>query len=299
MPFALQPDQIAQFREQGYHVERGALLPVEVTVLLDALLDVYQTCKDDPRCTKGGQWLALPVQNIEGSFPDNPHKIWLVSVLEEIRLPFLELVYHPRVSAIIDSLIGPDTSVVETVAITKLPGIRSSFRGWHQDTEYFSNWMDERRLVTVLYYLTDMDESSGATAIIAGSHKDPLHARTDIHPQGRESNAASSGFGQMQEQDHWEHDDRRIVLEVQAGDVAFIDSNIIHRAGGNDSDTSRHNIIYTYANSELRGVDMSKKGEVFNVFPATRNGRPARDTEEYRKLRKLFKNQETPHACKT
>jgi ectoine hydroxylase-related dioxygenase (phytanoyl-CoA dioxygenase family) len=299
MPSALSTTVIAQFQEQGYHVERGALSTEEVRVLLEALVDVYQTCKDDPRCTKDGQWLAKPVQIIEGTFSDNPHKIWLVSVLEEIRLPFLELIYHPRVSALIDALIGPDTSVVETVAMTKLPGIRSSFRGWHQDTEYFSNWMDERRLVTVLYYLSDMDESSGATAIVAGSHKDPLHIRTDIHPQGQKSNAASSGFGQMQEQERWEDDPRRVILEVQAGDVAFIDSNMIHRAGGNDSDTCRHNIIYTYANSELRGVDMSKKGAVFNVFPATRNGQPARDTADYKRLRQLFQNQETPHARKT
>ena len=148
--------------------------------------------------------------------------------------------------------------------------------------------MEERRLVTVLYYLNDMEAGSGATAIIPGTHKEPLHDRTDIHPQGQDANAASSGFGQMQEQERWEDDPRRIILEVQAGDVGFIDSNIIHRAGGNDSDTSRHNIIYTYANAEMRGVDMTRISSGFNVFPATRDGRPADDTEEYRAFRDSF-----------
>lgn len=287
-PTALRPEQVAQYRDEGFHVERGALSPGEVQALLDELLDVYQTCKTDPRCTRGSQWVAKPVQDIDGTFPDNPHKIWLLTFLEEIRLPFLELAFHPRVSAIADELVGPDTNVVETVALTKLPGITSSFRGWHQDTEYYSRWMDERRLVTVLYYLNDMDEGSAATAIVPGSHKDPLHNRTTVHPQGEASNAESSGIGQMQEQERWENDPRRTILEVQAGDVAFIDSNIIHRAGGNASATSRHNIIYTYANSEMRGLDMTSSILGSNIFPATRDGRPARDTEEYRAFRDSF-----------
>ena len=287
-PTALRPEQVAQYRDEGFHVERGALSPGEVQALLDELLDVYQTCKTDPRCTRGNQWSARTVKDIDGTFPDNPHKIWLLSFLEAIRLPFLELAFHPRVSAIVDELVGPGTNVVETVALTKLPGITSGFRGWHQDTEYFSGWMDERRLVTVLYYLNDMDEGSAATAIIPGSHKDPLHNRTDVHPQGEAANAESSGIGQMQEQEGWENDPRRIILEVQAGDVAFIDSNIIHRAGGNASATSRHNIIYTYANSEMRGVDMTSSILGSNVFPATRDSRPARDTEEYRAFRDSF-----------
>ena len=287
-PATLQPDQLAHYRDEGFHVERGALSQGEVQALLDELLDVYQTCKTDPRCTRGSQWVAKPVQDIDGTFPDNPHKIWLLSFLEEIRLPFLELAFHPRVSAIADELVGPGTNVVETVALTELPGIKRSFRGWHQDTEYYSRWMDERRLVTVLYYLNDMDEGSAATAIIPGSHKNPLHNRTDVHPQGEASNAQSSGIGQMQEQARWENDPRRTILEVQAGDVAFIDSNIIHRAGGNDNSTSRHNIIYTYANSEMRGIDMTWTGLSSNVFPATRDGRPARDTEGYRAFRDSF-----------
>ena len=183
------------FRDEGFHIERGALAPGEVDEIIETLLDVYRTCKIDPRCTRNGKWLPRPVLDIEGTFPDNPHKIWLVSVLEEIRLQFLELCYHQRVSAIVDELIGPDTHLVEAVALTKLPGVKSSFRGWHQDTEYFSRWMEERRLVTVLYYLTDMDEDSGATAIVPGSHKDPLHTRTEVHPEGERSSAASSGCG--------------------------------------------------------------------------------------------------------
>jgi hypothetical protein len=276
------------FRDEGFHIERGALAPVEVNKILETLLDVHGTCKTDPRCTRNGKWLARPVLDLEGTFPDNPHKIWLLCVLEEIRLQFLELCYHQRVSAIVDELIGPDTHLLEAVALTKLPGVKSSFRGWHQDTEYFSRWMDERRLVTVLYYLTDMDEDSGATAIVPGSHKDPLHARTDVHPEGDKSNADSSGYGQMQEQERWENDPRRLILNVKAGDVAFINSNIVHRAGGNKSAECRHNIIYTFANSELKGLDMSKTDTDFNMFPVSKDGQPSRDSEMYRKLRDSF-----------
>ena len=276
------------FRNEGFHIERGALAPGEAHEILETLLDVYRTCKTDPRCTRNGKWLARPVFDIEGTFPDNPHKIWLVSVLEEIRLQFLELCYHQRVSAIVDELIGPDTHLVEAAALTKLPGVKSSFRGWHQDTEYFSRWMDERRLVTVLYYLTNMDEDSGATAIVPGSHKAPVHARTEVHPEGERSSAASSGYGQMKEQERWENDPRRLILDVQAGDVAFIDSNIVHRAGGNKSAECRHNIIYTFVNSELQGLDMSKTDTDFNMFPVTKDGQITRDSEMYRRLRSSF-----------
>ncbi len=126
------------FRDEGFYIERGALAPGEVHELLETLRGVHGTCKTDPRCIRNGKSLARPVLDIEGTFPDNPHKIWLLYVLEEIRLQFLELCDHDPVSEIVDELIGPDTHSLVAVAITELPGVKSSCRGGSQDREYYS-----------------------------------------------------------------------------------------------------------------------------------------------------------------
>jgi ectoine hydroxylase-related dioxygenase (phytanoyl-CoA dioxygenase family) len=151
----------------------------------------------------------------------------------------------------------------ETCFVTKLPRFPGNYRDWHQDSAYFDPQSNDRN-AAVIVYLHDMDEESGATGVIPGSHKlGPL-------PHVTPSEAVSSTHQEVA--DKRRYDSSAVYVRAKAGDALFFLARVLHKAGGNSTDQARTGIIYNYTRKDT--LDLANKNRsMANGVPVTRNGR--------------------------
>src|SRR5207245_7708947 len=97
----------------------------------------------------------------------------------------------------------------ESCFVTKFPRFPGHFRDWHQDSDYFDPQTNDRN-AAVIVYLDDMDASSGATALVPGSHKlGPL-------PHTKPTEAVSSTHAAVA--DKRRYDSQGGTFDFKAGD---------------------------------------------------------------------------------
>jgi ectoine hydroxylase-related dioxygenase (phytanoyl-CoA dioxygenase family) len=162
-----------------------------------------------------------------------------------------------------DALIGPDINFYETCFVTKFPRFPGHFRDWHQDSDYFDPQTNDRN-AAVIVYLDDMDADSGATWVVPGSHKlGPL-------PHAIPAEDISSKHAEVV--DKQQYDAQGVTFEFKAGDALFFLARVLHRAGGNKTNTSRTGLIYNYMRKDC--LDLGNKNRsIANSIPVVRNGR--------------------------
>lgn len=252
------PDEKAAFEENGYHILRNALTPAEVESYREAMRNVFQVPADHPYAAS---LTASPLPGVSAS-ADNPRSIWNGFNLPHFDDRFFDLIYHPKVALTMDALIGPDLNFYETCFVTKLPRFPGHFRDWHQDSAYFDPMTNDRN-AAVIVYLDDMDETTGATQVVPGSHK--LGTLPHVTP----GEAVSSTHQEVENKR--QYDAQGIAVNVKAGDALFFLCRLIHKAGGNQTDVPRTGLIYNYMRKDC--LDLEKKNRsLANSIPVTRNG---------------------------
>ena len=125
---------------------------------------------------------------------------------------------------------------------------------WHRDIRYWS--FERNDLVTVWLALGVEREENGALHVIPGSHRLQVgrHQLDDLdflRPDVPENQAL---FAQGQ------------VLELQQGDVVFFHSGLFHAAGRNATGQVKHSVVFAYrgqSNQPLEGSRSATAGDVF------------------------------------
>jgi ectoine hydroxylase-related dioxygenase (phytanoyl-CoA dioxygenase family) len=195
--------------------------------------------------------------------PVNPRNLWNGFDLPLFDDHFYDLIFHPRVALTMDALIGPDINFYETCFVTKPPRFPGRFRDWHQDSAYFDPQTNDRN-AAVIVYLDPMDTSSGATSVVPGSHKrGPL-------PHVTPAEDVSSKH--LEVADKRQYDARGVTFRFEPGDALFFLARVLHKAGGNETNTARTGLIYNYARRDT--LDLGEKNRsIANGIPVTRGGR--------------------------
>jgi hypothetical protein len=188
--------------------------------------------------------------------PANPHRVWRIMDLPLLGDTWFKLACDPRIVAVMSDLLGPDINFHNGKAILKPPQFRPKDWGWHQDWPYERH--TEPDLAAAIIYLHDMDAGHGATEVLPGSHKQGEWEHSggaDLHsiPEDRIGPAARP-------------------VSVKAGDVLFIHVLVVHRAGRNESATSRCGVINEYKTAATR--DLWGNRLAFAELPLVRGGRP-------------------------
>lgn len=247
------------FEERGYHIVRGALTPEEVQHYRGAMQVLFQTPADHPY---SAFLTPADIPDAERD-PANPRALWNGFELPLFDDRFYDLIFHPRIALTMDALIGPDINFYETCFVCKPPRFPAHFRDWHQDSAYFDPQTNDRNCAVVIY-LDAMDADTGATQLIPGSHKNG----TLPHIIPEES--VSSKHMEVAEKQRYAPLTSNFTFEP--GDALFFLARVIHKAGGNNSTTSRTGIIYNYARKDT--LDLGKKNRSLgNGIPVVRNGR--------------------------
>lgn len=189
--------------------------------------------------------------------PANPHRVWRIMDPPLLGDLWFRLICEPRIVMAMSELLGPDINFHNSKAILKPPHFRPKSWGWHQDFPYERH--SEPDLAAALVYLDDMEPGAGATEVVPGSHRQGEW----IHPEG------GSEFHTIPEE--------RIgpdaqAVSVKAGDVLFLHVLTVHRAGPNESDTSRCAVINEYKTAATR--DLWGNRLAFAEMPLVRDGKP-------------------------
>lgn len=249
----LTPEQKRSFDENGFLLCEQFFSPQQVAVWQDELAALLQQPTDHPR---SDLFTYDPRPDGAPMDPANPHRVWRIMDMPLMGDSWFRLACHPRIVGAVSDLLGPDVNFHNGKAILKPPHFRPKFWGWHQDFPYERH--TEPDLLAALTYVHDMDGGSGATEVLPGSHKgggwdhatrDGLHA---IDPQRVGTEAKP--------------------VRVRAGDVVFLHVLTVHRAGPNESATSRCGVINEYKTAATR--DLWGNRLAFAELPLMRGGRP-------------------------
>jgi ectoine hydroxylase-related dioxygenase (phytanoyl-CoA dioxygenase family) len=247
------------FEENGFHVVRGALSAEEVERYRAAMRCVFRVPADHPYASR------LTACDLPEDVRDavNPRNLWNGFDLPLFDDRFYDLIFHPRVALTMDALIGPDLNFYETCFVTKPPKFPGRFRDWHQDSAYFDPQTNDRN-AAVIVYLDPMDETSGATSVVPGSHK-----RGPLPHVTPEEDVSSK---HLEVEDKQRYDAEGVTFRFEPGDALFFLARVLHKAGGNDTDTARTGLIYNYTRRDT--LDLGQKNRsIANGIPVTRGGR--------------------------
>jgi hypothetical protein len=157
-----------------------------------------------------------------------------------------------RIIQVFMDLFGPNIDFHNGKVRNNPPGFEND-QGWHQDWPYEKHTKPE--LAAAITYLEKNGVDAGATSVIPGSH---LQEYPTIEKSHTIPDDAVDG-------------DKAITLEAEAGDVVIIHVMVVHTAGHNYTNTSRHKIINEYKTQEA--VDLWGNKCAFAGLPLSRNGK--------------------------
>ena len=141
--------------------------------------------------------------------------------------PFLRLAEHPRVMALVESILMPNFLLSTAQSIRLHPGEQQ--QAWHTDDAFYFMPRPHRLplAVSVIWAIEEFTEDNGATEVIAGSHRWGME-----HPDERE------------------HD--IVTAAMPAGSAIVFDGALWHRGGTNTSNGTRLAISPQYCQPWLR-----------------------------------------------
>jgi ectoine hydroxylase-related dioxygenase (phytanoyl-CoA dioxygenase family) len=237
-PYSISPDQIREYRENGFVLLRGVAAPEEIAAYRPLIQEVVREKfeRQEREGREGGY----------GRFFTQVTNIWRM----EKRLE--RLVFARRFAKAAADLMGvPGVRLYHDQALFKPAG--GSGTPWHQDQIYWP--LDTTHTITLWMPLVDAPRDMGTMSFAAGSHREQSLLNVAISDQ---SNAQ---FGDIVQKRNFPVVD----FELRAGDATFHSGWTVHSSHPNTSDRTREvlTIIY-YADgtrimqpdSDYRRVDM-------------------------------------------
>jgi hypothetical protein len=162
---------------------------------------------------------------------------------------------HPRVLDVLEVLIGPDISAMQSMLFLKPPG--KPGQGWHQDSFYIPTHPDT--LCGAWIAIDDCDEYNGAMWFAKGSGHEPVYPPCpeagygfgdklvgDIRYVKNVSNPDDGANTLTNVANRYDHN----LAIMKAGDVAFFNGHVLHRSKQNvTNDRFRRSFVGHYCNA--------------------------------------------------
>jgi Phytanoyl-CoA dioxygenase (PhyH) len=161
----------------------------------------------------------------EGGAVSRGPQRWYVEVHPEALRGFVDLVDHPWVRTVCETVLGPDYQIVELGFDTPFPGAK--VQPWHRDFRSPQETREERRLTSLAFNLTAVDtaEDMGPFEIALGTQFD---AGLDWHHQM---------FPPKSEYPRFES--TAVRKYPKRGDISVRSALTVHRGTKNESQLSR------------------------------------------------------------
>lgn len=203
--------QRISFEANGFLVIPDALSPTELMSVRAAADRVESIWRADPS-KPGSRGVALDQLQCPIEYDD----------------ALLQLLWHPTVFPLIREVVGNDVMMIDNDYFITPPKTPHSHADWHHDVGMAGvHHPLSTMMVKVFFLLTDVNEDSGGTAMIPGSHKFP----------------ADFPFPQMENPKDMPSS---IQMRGEAGTAYMFNGRVYHAAVNNDSDQARKVLIYNY-----------------------------------------------------
>ena len=220
----LTEQQREQFEREGF------LCPIRV--LEDREAKRYLSC-----------YMDYVARNRERLATMKPNQMYQVFSETHFVLPWVyEIVTHPRILNIMESLLGPNLLTWNTNWFSKMPG-EKTFVGMHQDGTYWN--LRPPTVVTAWVALTPSVATNGCMRVIRGTQTDPMLAQRETY---NPDNALSRGQEIVVAVD----ESQAVNLELQPGEMSLHHIWIVHGSNANTSkDTPRIGIAIRFTRPEV------------------------------------------------
>jgi Phytanoyl-CoA dioxygenase (PhyH) len=165
---------------------------------------------------------------------------WYVEIHPEALRGFVDLVDHPWVRTVCETVLGPEYRIVEVGFDTPFPG--AQVQPWHRDFPSPPETTDEHRLTSLAFNLTTVDttDEMGPFEIAPGTQWDSLAGGDPMFPA----------------KELWpRYEARRQRKMPQMGDISARSALTIHRGTANHSNRSRPVFVLGVDAPDARNAD--------------------------------------------
>jgi ectoine hydroxylase-related dioxygenase (phytanoyl-CoA dioxygenase family) len=215
----LDDDQVARYERDGFLSAIPVLTPQEVQQCMARLQPFISPIINDPEENQRMQYKA------------------------HLMHPWLnDLVRHPKILDVVESLLGPDLMVWNSGFLVKAPRNRS-FVSWHQDGTYWG--LEPLAIASAWLAFCDSTPDNGCVYCLPGTH------RLEQIPH-RDTYATDNMLSRGQEVDLKFDEDTAIPLTLRAGEMSIHHARTIHGSPANNSGNYRIGFIINYITPEVR-----------------------------------------------
>jgi Phytanoyl-CoA dioxygenase (PhyH) len=208
---AMTPTQRIQYESNGFLTIEGALSEQELTTVREAAARAEALWRSDP--TKLGNRSAA-LDQVQAPIEYDP--------------ALRDLLWHPSVFPIVRELVGDDVMMIDNDYFITPPNTSKTHADWHHDVGLPGVYHPKSTMmVKVFFLLSDVDEASGGTAMIPGSHKFDMDWK---FPQVEDPKLMPGA----------------VQMTGKAGTAYLFNGRVFHCAVKNESDRPRRVLIYNY-----------------------------------------------------
>ena len=240
---------LERFHDEGYLAMEGVLAPDDVARCAAALDGLARRrpegvgVQDEPYYQQGGREPSAETPELRA------RKLWKFAGVE----PTLgAAVSAPRMTVILDQLVGPGARLIQDMALMKPPH-RGAEKPWHQDNAYF-DWTPLDGVLGVWIALDPATVENGCMQIVPGSHlagpAPHYHAR-DCQLVDETSRAA-----------------RAEVVPLEPGGALFFSALLHHGTPPNRSPDRRRALQFHYAAARCRPMTFKEHMTHFAISGA-------------------------------
>ena len=231
---ALTAEQVKQYHQEGYLIVKGFFNPGEAAKL-------YDTAIADGAVSKN----AINVNDSTGK--RSKLSLWYKPGNDIYGL----LTRSESLVTAVDKILAGDAAVCHfhSKLMQKEPKVGGAWE-WHQDYGYWykNEFLLPDQMMSVMVAVTEANKENGCLQVIKGSHK---MGRIE-HGFSGEQVGASQHYVDLSLQTM-----ELVYVELDAGDVLFFHSNLLHRSEANLSDRPRWSMISCYNRASNIGYNDS------------------------------------------
>jgi len=236
-PGRLTPDEVATYRQEGYHIFREPVLP---QAKFDGLKNCFENILDG---------LDTDVRPESMDVPHFQHP------------ELFEWLFADEILDLVQPILGPDIALFSSHFICKPKG-NGQRVPWHEDSHYWVNMIDPMEVATVWLAIDPSTKVNGCMNIIPRTHttgKKGFSDYDDVEP----GTAVFADEIKAVQRDP----SKAIPIELQPNQCSLHDGRIIHGSAPNTSDIRRCGYTMRYISTRVK-ENRKVVGDYHNIYLA-------------------------------
>ena len=237
------PEELRQWREDGFFVRRAVFGAEELDVLRDvaervvARVEAAASLEGESYRIDGNRYHEAGGATIQYEHRPESKTVRVIEPFHHLDPRFEALLDDPRIVAPMCDLVGAERVALFTDKVNlKRPREGSGFR-WHQDSPYWTHFCSHvDRLPNVMLALDDASVHNGCFRVVRGSHRHGCLPGLD----------GDGVLGPLFTDPRCFDESMEVPIEVPAGTLVFFSPHSVHGSQPNASDERRRAFVLTY-----------------------------------------------------